>query len=96
MDEKLDCVAFNFFIPAINVPFEIGTGKDRSSAAHQCSQKREFASRQAADFVAAAYLEGRWVEADAAIAEDRCRAATLPAQNRSHPRKQFTYGHLEK
>jgi hypothetical protein len=27
MDEKLDRVAFNFFIPAINVPFKIYAGK---------------------------------------------------------------------
>jgi hypothetical protein len=61
------------------VPFKVGTRKNRPSATHQRLQKREFASRQAEDLVSAAYFEGRWIEADDAVAEDRRGAAALPA-----------------
>src|ERR1700716_1983572 len=90
MDKELDRVTFYFFVSAINVALKIGAEKNNPWAAHQCLQQSEFASRQAADFVAAANLEGRRVEADAAVAEDRRRAAPLPAQDRTHPRQELT------
>src|ERR1700730_16404746 len=89
VDQEFDGVAFNFLVPAIDVPLEISAGQNDAWAAHQRLQQGEFACRQEACVFAVADFKSRGIEADAAVAQDRRCAAALPAQDRAHPRKQL-------
>jgi hypothetical protein len=62
MDQILDGVAFNLFVPAIDVPFKVLARQDGAGADQQRLQKRELPGRQAARAFIEVDLVRGWIE----------------------------------
>src|ERR1700739_1558880 len=89
MDQKLDRVALDFLIPAVDLTFQFAAGHYRARPRQQRLQQGELTSRQQRRLGRTTGRARGGIEIELAVAKKGRRATALAPKHRAHARQQF-------